>query len=538
MKPRWVFEFLGASLLLVMPFTAQLLFPGASTLLHNPRSFSSLVLGLGIDALAVFVIGFAIFTIVPRLARLPRNLFTGLLCGLISWWISVSVVIGVSLLPTSEIFPHMRTLMDHAQVLLLHLNLPIVAFFIAFAILEPGAVRAVAGALRLSLAAFSVCALWVVPEMVHLVFLRPVGPFDHSAALSAPASGPRVVWVLFDELSQDLTFDHPIAGATYPNFAVFRSSSVFFDNIETLGLNTDRAVPSLLTGRVIQEVRSNSNGDLVTLDAPTRHWVPYETENTLFDLARDTDWRPAVVGWYNPYCRTFESVLSACYWEPGIQDLVPIQMLGASLRGSAWQNARTIPQFIFGFFFSALGGKGFNLQEQNLQDYQSVLRHSEQLIANDKFRFVFLHLPVPHPPGLYDRRTHQLCACGNYFDNIALADDLLGQLLRQINATPDAARTTVIVSSDHSWRISLWKDGVFWTPEEQRIAAHFSDARPVFLVHFPGQQQGINISAATPELIEHDIIAALLQQKLSTPQSLVDFVHTAAPPALQTPPHP
>ena len=69
------------------------------------------------------------------------------------------------------------------------------------------------------------------------------------------------------------------------------------------------------------------------------------------------------------------------------------------------------------------------------------------LIENNQVRFVFLHLPVPHPPGIYDRQRHLLRSGGTYLDNMVLADDSLGELLQEIDATPSASQTTVIVSS-------------------------------------------------------------------------------------------
>jgi hypothetical protein len=154
---------------------------------------------------------------------------------------------------------------------------------------------------------------------------------------------------------------------------------------------------------------------------------------------------------------------------------------------------------------------------------------TEKLIQDEKINFVFIHLSVPHPPGFYDRKTHQLCICGNYLDNLVLADDTLGQLLKEVNRSRGTDQTTIIISSDHSWRVPLWRGWLFWTPEEERISQGRFDTRPVFLVHFPGQQSAIDITAPQPELIEHDIIASMLQNKLQSPDDLMSFLHNSRP---------
>ena len=54
---------------------------------------------------------------------------------------------------------------------------------------------------------------------------------------------------------------------------------------------------------------------------------------------------------------------------------------------------------------------------------------AEALIRDQSISFVFIHLPVPHPPGIYDRSTGRERAGGTYIDNLALADRSLGELM-------------------------------------------------------------------------------------------------------------
>ena len=135
-------------------------------------------------------------------------------------------------------------------------------------------------------------------------------------------------------------------------------------------------------------------------------------------------------------------------------------------------------------------------------------------------------MSVPHPPGFYDRKTHKFCECGNYLDNLALADDTLAALMHDIDQTPEKDQTTVIVSSDHSWRVPLWRSSDDWTPEEENLTQGRFDDRPVFLVHFPGQTSSSQVASPTSELLEHDIVAAMLQDKLQTPADLQAFMQS------------
>ena len=152
------------------------------------------------------------------------------------------------------------------------------------------------------------------------------------------------------------------------------------------------------------------------------------------------------------------------------------------------------------------------------------MAHTSALIENNKVRFVFLHLPVPHPPGIFDRQNHTLREGGTYLDNLVLADDTLDTLMQEIDATPSADRTTIIISSDHSWRIPLWRPGEGWSAEEEQASGGNFDDRPVLLIHFPGQTLRNDVTAATPELLEHDIVAGMLLGKINSPQDLTAFL--------------
>jgi membrane-anchored protein YejM (alkaline phosphatase superfamily) len=153
-----------------------------------------------------------------------------------------------------------------------------------------------------------------------------------------------------------------------------------------------------------------------------------------------------------------------------------------------------------------------------------VVVRTHALIENDQVNFIFLHIPVPHPPGIYDRQHHMLRPGGTYLDNLVLADNTLGALLKEIDATPSASRTTVIVSSDYSWRIPLWRSSGDWSAEEERASGGHFDDRPVLLIHFPGQNSGNDVDSAQPELLEHDIIAGMLLGKLNNSDDLAAFL--------------
>jgi membrane-anchored protein YejM (alkaline phosphatase superfamily) len=189
---------------------------------------------------------------------------------------------------------------------------------------------------------------------------------------------------------------------------------------------------------------------------------------------------------------------------------------GAAEEKSALANAVAAPNA----FLALLTHQTSEPRDGHIQTYRNIMAHTQALIDDNQLRFIFLHLSVPHPPGIYDSRSHLLRSGGNYLDNLVLADDTLGVLLQEINATPSASQTTLIISSDHSWRVPMWRRGEDWNAEEERVSGGRFDDRPVLLIHFPGETSGNDVHAVLPELLEHDIIASMIRGQLNNPEGL------------------
>jgi len=118
---------------------------------------------------------------------------------------------------------------------------------------------------------------------------------------------------------------------------------------------------------------------------------------------------------------------------------------------------------------------------------------------------------------------------GTYLDNLVLSDDTLGTLLKEIDGSPSASRTTVIVSSDHSWRIPIWRTARDWSAEEEHVSGGRFDNRPVLMIHFPGQNSGDDLNSVQSELLEHDIIAGMLLGKMNNSGDLAAFMKEHSP---------
>jgi hypothetical protein len=339
--------------------------------------------------------------------------------------------------------------------------------------------------------------VWMIPELFYQGLRAqrvdaPV-PVTHPALVSdrrvPGAEGGRIVWLLFDELSYDQTFDHRFSGLAMPVFDQFRSESVVFSDLKPAGYYTDRVIPSFFLGKPVDNIRSTLDGEPQVKLAGSRRWQPFDAQATLFSDAQRLGWTTGVVGWYNPYCRILAGTLNYCFWRMGDG-----QSDGALPDHSVWQNAMA-PLVELGRNWSHEPGFA---QQRHMQDHAAIMPQAEALIRDQSIKFVFIHLPQPHPPGVY-------------IDNLALADRSLGELLKTLAGTATAAKATVIVCSDHSWRVPMWRSTPIWTKQDEAASHGRFDPRPVLMIHFPGQQTEQDVVRPYDEIRIHEMIETLLR---------------------------
>jgi hypothetical protein len=504
-------EAIGASFLILLPYIREWINPSNLTLYHHSLPVTNLIGGLLVDLLALSILVAGFLIAIQRLPLLAQRIIEAVFAGFVLWQ-AANIAIAM-LVQHRYLMEFWARMWDNSVIAFLLLPGALAYFF-------PRVTQPAIRAIRLVLAAVAFSTFWAIPQLLHIALAHQRDMNDAFRHTSLPLHGPsnrRIIWILFDELSYNQTFDHPATGVSLPNFDRLQTESLSFSNLTPVGFYTDRIIPSLFIGRPIDRIRSTTDGVLSYYDDSQHRWLNYDPGATLFALGQMNGWTTGIDGWFNPYCRTLAPVLNACSWEP---DISSIEVSEISEEKSPLTNAVTR--------LSAALPVDANRKaasvDTHVLEYRTVMERTRPLIENDQVRFVFLHLPVPHPFGIYDRQRHLLQSGGTYLDNLVLADDTLGTLLQQIDATPSAKQTTVIVSSDHSWRIPLWRHGAFWSDEEERASGGRFDDRPVLLIHFPNQHSGNKVNTVLPELLEHDIIAGMLRGQINNPSDLATFL--------------
>jgi hypothetical protein len=521
MKLRPWLEGAGLALLYLGPHVALILGPGSHVVYHQLLPMTTELRGLMLDLIVLTVLCGAAFRWLQRDTTRLRDWLELCVFSAIGW-------IAGRILVFSTREPQMMTILRPMVPALSYLwiVLPLAAAIVL--VFAPRLFRrAVAGVYVLLAAVGFACLIVVIPRLVFGSFSgghREVSRFDHTPAdvsASVP-QGPRVIWLLFDEMSYDVAFDHRPADLHMPAFDRLAAESTYFSNVQPAGFYTERVIPSLFRGEFFPVIRIGKQGALNWHSASTNSWNAFDPQETVFGEAKRLGWTTGVAGWFNQYCRILGPVLDRCA-SVNRYELEEEFFPHLTTRQSSLENA------LYGLPFGYSLLTHFNHESEtqlHREDYDETLAQAESLIQDSSIRFAFIHLPVPHLPGIYRRPESTSVHTSDYLDNMALADQALAQLRAAIAATPQAADTILIVCSDHSWRTQLTRGGPEWTKEEEQ-ASHGGqfDQRPVLIVHYPGQTRPDPVNASVNLMTLHTLLLDMLQGKIDSVATLEKVVH-------------
>jgi hypothetical protein len=350
-------------------------------------------------------------------------------------------------------------------------------------------------------------------------------PTLHQPQLASRPPRQRIIWLLLDELSYQQLYERRFPGLELPAFDQLAAQSTVFTHVVPAGEYTRYILPTLFTGLPSNAVNISARGFLLSLKDPsTGKWTPFLQHETIFQDAIDAGYNTGIAGWYNPYCRIMPEVLDHCFWtyrESTPANLSPNRSLAVDLL-RPFRRLWLGTKHLFGHGRGAPTDESRDIR-QHSADYRNLLRAGDAYLADPSISFLFLHMPIPHPYGFYDRNKKAFSTKHtSYIDNLALADRYLAHMRQLLERNNQWDSATVIVMGDHSWRTSsIWKDSMTWTDEDE-AASHGGefDPRPAYMVKLPDQQTAAHIDQPFSAVSTRALLDALLQHHLESPADL------------------
>ncbi len=361
------------------------------------------------------------------------------------------------------------------------------------------------------LTGIAIFALVISVQLVRAAYWHP-GPQAYASAIpTQPASKPRLVWILFDELAYKPVFETRDSSLSLPNFDRLRSRSTLYTDVTPIGYHTDVVVPSLLLGRILSGAAYTASKQYLVRTADSPHWQPFDVNASLFGLAKQHGVTTSVAGWYMPYCPIFAGTVTECYWSNDNTEAGDAPSFNDSFAENAWYPLRTVAEQLVAPQ-KALADVARRQSLSHAASARDLSRHALTVLATSQADLIYLHFPAPHPPPFWDRHTHTFAAGGSYLDALDYSDRLLGQILDVLQAQPRWPATTLIVQGDHSWRTHIWRTLPGWSAEDERVSRGGQwDPRPCLLIHTPGQQGPETVTAPTSLMFVHGFVAGQIQ---------------------------
>jgi hypothetical protein len=355
---------------------------------------------------------------------------------------------------------------------------------------------------------------------------RPVSPDNTSR--NKPAS--RVLWIVFDELDQRLTFSRRPDGVELPELDRLRSQSFFATNAYPPAPLTYMSMPALITGRLVAKVTPVRADELMLKFDGQQNEVPWSTQPNVFSKARAAGFNTGLAGWCHPYCEVIGDSLTKCdeVKEKNNDEI----SLATSMFSQASGLISTIP-LVQQTTIPIVQRVGWANQivtnterKKYTVRYKSVLESSLRVAVDPNLDLVFVHSPAPHPPGIYDRSKNDfsLESKSSYADNLELVDRTIGDIRRAMEQAGIWDQTTVIISADHWWRSEMWSRGPFWTPEDAKVAGELMDHRIPFLVKMAGQRNSLTYEPGFNTVVTHGLVLALMKGEVTNSTDLADWL--------------
>jgi hypothetical protein len=381
----------------------------------------------------------------------------------------------------------------------------------------------------------AVLGVVLLAELAYFAWqARDLNPLFH--AKSSPVAQiearprTRIVWILLDELSYQQVYERRFPGLALPAFDRLASQSTVFTHVIPAGIFTQYVVPSLLTGLTVDRIHFSADGHLRSLhDAPSDTWHVFDQHQTVFQDAHENGYRNGVAGWFNPYCRILPEVLDQCFWASRTNNFDYLQPEPTIV-------AQVSNPFRFLFFDGLqplLAGHPRQPQsprgmvERHIEDYSDIRKAADAQLEDPSLDFVFLHVPVPHPGGIYDRARMTFTTRGtSYIDNLAIAGQFLAEARMILEQHGEWDSSCVVVMGDHSWRTKqMWASAPGWTSEDQKASngGQFDD-RPAYIVKMPKQDTELRIDTPFKASNTRALLDGVISGQLQTAEELRQWV--------------
>jgi hypothetical protein len=398
----------------------------------------------------------------------------------------------------------------------------------------------IAGVLLILSPAFIVLALnglW----RYRTVDLPRVADASHARMIAGTRSRAHLVWIVFDELDARMLFAARPQRIELPQFDRLRAEALYGTRTRAPSTDTLWSMPAFILAKKVVRVDLDTRKLGVSFQSHGR-FIDAASLPNVFREARAGGLNTGLTGWHHPYCLIFGSDLSDCSWMSFGGQAVRVEKL---LRGRSfvegawylfdWQARYSVPRIIEPLHWVAAEPEESTMwRKEQTEAMQFIVGNSLRMLRNPDLNFLFLHIPTPHPAGIWNSRNGRFTLeNSDYVDNLALADKTMGDIRKLMEQLGTWDASTVLVTSDHPYRTGMWMDSSIWTEEMARITQGRIQPYVPFFLKLPGQHAGIEYTMEFNNVLSGDLALAILEGRLKRQEEAASWLSINARASLQ-----
>ncbi len=249
----------------------------------------------------------------------------------------------------------------------------------------------------------------------------------------------KTLWIVFDAFDYNYTFNlrDKETKKAFPEIDRFKAGSFSFSHAIAPTPMTTYSMSSYFLGKTVVEFDLFPYETATATVYETKETLKIKEQETLLSSAKKLGATVGVIGWHIPYCILYKKDVDYCVW------FSPTQW---PYQSDILRNYLSVIRHTF--------LKRDSLKRVRRQIYDLTLEKSLRLVNQGLPNLTLFHFSVPHFPGINNLGQDSVLPpdqqeISDYYSNLELADQALGQIRSILEKKNEWDNTNVIITSDH-----------------------------------------------------------------------------------------
>jgi len=337
---------------------------------------------------------------------------------------------------------------------------------------------------------------------------------------------PKVIWIIFDEWDQYLTFEKRDKNIYLPTIDKFKENYFSASAVHQIAENTPLSLSSYINGYVTKNFKITGHNK-IKLEFYNKPSVLWGEEASIFSKLNSKKINSSVVGWFLPYDRVFEKhIVRTEYYSDKKMVFKAIRQIYTDL--NLFYLLRPINKLSFQKIPKLQEHINKIVLKKGSILFKEISASAKEVLTDPKINFCFLHFSIPHPPIIFDRNTKKISTTLNsYSDQLMLVDKTIENIQNILIESDMWDSSTLILTSDHWFRPSLWNsfpELISISENDKKNAAERKNSLVPLLIKMPYQKQTISYDKPFNAIVLHNLVLDIFDNNVSNETQLKSWL--------------